>query len=528
MLRISPNAQRLRRRAIARQLVAGWLLSGAVLSGGCTLFVEGERLAESLEQSAGLLTPSDSADTMARPNGSQDVVNPPAKTIRFDGREVVLGTTDVKTLATSEFCGEVNRLLTQQRYRTATRYVQSHPEVAEQALWEKSGEREQQDLVAFISRVVSIGVPRSGSWTELQSQFARRPDQSQAYLTTRRQFVAELKQGLPEDQLAEQLRADAQSVGHPLALTDALRLLGLRELVAGRDAWAYSLLVQAAESAEQLGDRLRASDLQLLVAIAASRSEQLDASEQAWLAAVNHRLALHPTDERPLSAAFWTRAEQQRLVDTAWPDATAVKLLPHCRETGCQLGESTASQWVLWGAIANAHDRDGNPQLALVHYKKAETLAEGSNRQWLQVAQGKCLATLGQSHAAAALLSGPASSDDATIAAAATAAMGSAKLQAGAYQQGAQLLQKALQESATLSWPTRARAEADLALARLIIGETDQGLEALHKVQETFRLSSDWSSLLQSLANEKAILEQEGRVTEAQSIESRMVRLEAM
>ncbi len=52
---------------------------------------------------------------------------------------------------------------------------------------------------------------------------------------------------------------------------------------------------------------------------------------------------------------------------------------------------------------------------------------------------------------------------------------GQHKVQAGAYQQGAQLLNKALTDSAGSVWATRNQALADLALAQLIIGDTEPG-----------------------------------------------------
>ncbi len=94
-------------------------------------------------------------------------------------------------------------------------------------------------------------------------------------------------------------------------------------------------------------------------------------------------------------------------------------------------------------------------QPALVNFKKAEAATTGENVLWLRIAQSKCLAALGQVPAASAILSGPASSNNPSIAAAATAAMGSTKLQAGAYQQGAQLLNKALSDSDGPVWANR-------------------------------------------------------------------------
>ncbi len=183
---------------------------------------------------------------------------------------------------------------------------------------------------------------------------------------------------------------------------------------------------------------------------------------------------------------------------------------------------------VLWACVAEAQYERGQMQPALVNFKRAEAATKGENVLWLRIAQSKCLAALGQVPAASAILSGPASSTNSAIAAAATAAMGSTKLQAGAYQQGAQLLNKALNDSAGTVWANRNQAMADLALAKLIIGETEPGLEALHAVQAQFIQAGDRLMLIRSLENELHLLEHEQRTQEATTIRKRLTELESI
>jgi len=104
--------------------------------------------------------------------------------------------------------------------------------------------------------------------------------------------------------------------------------------------------------------------------------------------------------------------------------------------------------------------------------------------------------------------------------------MGSAKLQAGDYHQATQIFTKALDDKRVSHWPARNQAEADLALAQIIVGNTDIGLETLHAVQEKFREQKDNASLLQALENELKTLELEKRVEAATVVQSKIREIE--
>jgi len=67
---------------------------------------------------------------------------------------------------------------------------------------------------------------------------------------------------------------------------------------------------------------------------------------------------------------------------------------------------------------------------------------------------------------------------------------------------------------------------ADLAIAQLIIGRTDQGLVSVHEAQARFQSSEDFPSLLQSLENELRILEHEGRRSDSAAIRERIALIE--
>lgn len=500
--------------------------ASALLLSGCTLFSRGgdgetpTTLGLTPPAVAGSGTLSGTAESEGR------VVNPPVKTIRFDGREIVLGTAEMKQVATDQFCTELRSLLEQEKHFSASLLISKNRDVAEQAIWERCIDASNQPLVPFTAGVLSREIASTISWDSLLVTLAAQPADGRSYHQARAQFLSKLKREEPSDQDAEQLRVVAQRLNHPLVMADALRLMGLRELVAARHAWAESLFLQGAEIAEQHQDSARAAEFWMMAATTANRAGRASEAATAWGKAVQRQLDVQLASQRPLNVYFWTRVEEQRPIDAAWPARMSEALAPLCRSVGCQISAESPAELVLWCAVAVGQYEDAQPQLALVNFKRAERATSGEDVMWLRIAQSKCLAALGQSHAAAALLSGPAASSTPAVALAAAAAIGSAKLQAGAYQQGTQLINKALQDAVAVDWPTRSQAEADLALAQLIIGDTDQGLKSLHTVQSKFQMQGDYVSLLQSLENELRILQLEGRTEEAKEIQLRIRSIE--
>ena len=460
------------------------------------------------------------------PAADAKVANPPAKTIRFDGREIVLGTAEVTQLAAGQFAVDLTALLEAEKFYSATQLVGKNPGVAEQVIWERYAGPADDRLVAFTAGVLSRDVAATISWDGLLAHIKSHPTDGQAYGRERSSYLEKLKTGEPTDGDSDQLRLAAQRLKHPLVMADSLRLIALRELVAGRHAWAQSLFLQGAELAETHGDRGRAAELWMMAATTASRAAQTAEAQAAWLKAVQRQAELQTASSGPLNVHFWTRADEQRPLAMRWPPQVAEALLPVCEPVGCRVTAASPVELVLWCAVAASQYQDAQPQVALVSFKKAERLAAGDDVLWLRIAQSKCLAALGQAQAAAALLSGPAASENKTVAMASTAAIGSSKLRAGAYHQGAQLLAKALSESVEPNWPTRREAEADFALAQLIIGDTDQGLKALHAAQAKFQSQRDYVALLQSLENELRILELEERTEDAQAVRDRIREIE--
>jgi tetratricopeptide (TPR) repeat protein len=260
------------------------------------------------------------------------------------------------------------------------------------------------------------------------------------------------------------------------------------------------------------------------VAESARRGNQGAATSQAWNNALDLHLTTYRADE-PVDIGFWQLADKTRPALFEWPEEVGQLLASHLAATGCS---TESPEMVLWTTVAQAQYDRGEFQTALVNFKRAETLSRELNVKWLRIAQARCLAGMGQAPAAAAILSGPAACADAEVSAAAMATMGSIKIQAGAYQQGAQLLHKSLSQTQADNWPRKPEALADMAIAQLILGDTEAGLAALHEAQRQFESSGLRNLLIQSLENELRLLEHEKRVDQLATVKARVVQLERL
>jgi tetratricopeptide (TPR) repeat protein len=494
------------------------------ISSGCTVFHRGNSGLDGISKELdGVFAKSDPAKTRRgrAKVESEQVANPRASTIRFDGHEVVLGNAAVTQISRNEFDSKLTQLLQQEKYFSARQFVLRHRNAGEQILWEHWGTRLRPLQVQFLASVLSEGVAVSGAWTGLLAAAAQRPNQAQSYFRARADFIERLKTGNGDATTTEALRKAAQELSHQLAMSDAFQLIAVQELVSGNNTWAESLFRQSIEIASGNRDHTRVAALYLLAATAASKSGQFESAKEHWHQAIQSQIAYAvQSNNEVMHTDFWVRAEEQRPATESWPRQISNALASAAAPTGCLISDDTHPELVLWSAVGLAQYDADAPQLALVSFKRAETFASESNVAWLRVAQGKCLAALGQGSAAAAILSAPSAHEDATIAAAATAAMGSAKLLSGAYQQGAQLLNKALSADPSLAWPLKVQAEADLALAQLIIGDTEQGLVALRLARQHFEQLGDTASMLQAIENEVQILELENRTSELEALRS--------
>ncbi len=248
------------------------------------------------------------------------VVNPPARTIRFDGHEIVLGQAEATELTPDKLQSLLTPLLSTQRYRTAASLIQLHRETSERLISERWATDYNEPSVQLVARVLSQRSTRpENSWLALLRIAQERPNLAKPYQQARNAFAAQLQTADPTNEQAAGLQQLAQNVNHPLVKIDCLRLLGLRELVAGRHAWAESLCRQAADTAYGSGNILLAAEISLLIVESARRGEQLEIANQAWSSGVStHLRAIDNT--QPIDIAFWLMAERVRPENLTWPN----------------------------------------------------------------------------------------------------------------------------------------------------------------------------------------------------------------
>lgn len=493
----------------------------ALLLSGCSAFNSRSKDASPSDSSRSLLGAIESAEKT-----DQGVVaNPPARSIRFDGQEIILGSSTVQEMSSTELDRQLSDLLVAEKLFSARQLIEQNRSTAEQLLWKLAGQPPAQQKVQLITAVLSAGVDPAVSWKGWLAQAAMQRREANTYYSLRNAFAERLRTEQPTDQECEQLRTAAQAVKHPLATIDALHLFGVRELVAGRNAWAEALFRQAAEVAEHNRDYQRAASAWSMVVLTAQMSADHDKAEQSWQQSVAQQIRYEQSAKNKALHPFWARAAELQPTGVQWPEAVAAVLLDATHDSDCPLADQSTPELVVQVALASAAYSATKPQIALIHYKQAEQQAAPEQVMWLKIAQGRCLASLGQTSAAAALLSSPASQKNGDIAAAAKAAIGSAKLQSGAYQQGAQLLHKSLSDNAG-AWPSRSQSEADLALAMLIIGDTDEGLARMVSVQKTFESEGNIVALLRSLENQLELAQHEEHTDQVEQLRERIRELE--
>lgn len=452
------------------------------------------------------------------------IANPPAKTLRFDGHEVVLGDSASQSLDVDSLYELLQPLIGQQRYRSARELVDLHRETSERMLFERWATDGDDPVILFVSEVLSRrSSNQPTSWKSLLTVAKNQKSHSLQYLTLRNAFAEQLRISQPSEQAVEQLLQASLKVPHPIVRIDALRLVGMHELVADRHAWAESQFRQAIELSMSSGHPLLAADLWLTVCEGARRAGQISAAESAWHNAIELQLGQMSSDQ-PLAASFWAAAEETKPEMANWPSELAVALRPYVQQLGCQ--SDLVPDASLYAGLAKVQTMRGQMQTALVNFKRAENLAKGDNVQWLRIAQADCLANMGQTAAASAILAGPAASKNLSLSASAMATMGNIKLQAGAYQQGAQLLNKALAQKTSQPWAGHAKASADLAIAHLILGDTQSGLTALREAQQQLLSAGQIGLLIQSIENELKILEHEQLDAQLAAAQTKLAQLE--
>ncbi len=507
-------------RFLARAVLAGLLL----LSAGCTIVPAGPW----------------TLDALLRPDVSA------RKSVVGDARAVGVGVEGggsafpraaAAALSPPRLQLEVAELLAEQRRESAARLVQRYPDVAWQLLRSSPPDAIGAAVLTVISSAHDaqvFGTESPSGWQELWSAREREPESFARYAGRRAEFVARLEQRRPAEALRIELLPRGEDSWPLLWVLDAGQLRSEALVRAGRAAEAAAVLQETLRAAQACPPYYEAQ-LRLARSEALQQAGQFAGAGEAWQSAVRRAgqaLASHPPLGDP---GFWQQAVEQRPADSSWPPDVIARLADRAVETGAWCGpwrpeeQATAreisQERVVWACIGQSRLERGEPQAALLAWKRAGALARSEReRHHFEWGQARALSALDQPAAATALLLALSEQAGSPTREAALATLGALRLENGNTKQGFQLLRRALEDEPRSDWPGRARAEADLGLAYLLLGHQQAGIEWLQRAQARFERTGDHEQLLVSLLNEQAYWEQAQERPKVRALERRIER----
>lgn len=496
----------------------------------------------------------------------------PAKTpdVRVDGRMAVVGDARHHGLSVPEFVTQISGLLEREHYRSAQAVTMLHLNTATSWLENRWYDPLDADfsVLQFVARSLDEQLRCEVGQGYLALLQMGLPGDATAnqYVSLRNQVQQRL-QAIDTDAevagqtLANQFTAAADMLQHPLLRIESRRLASIVLLLDGDPAAGLQQMVAAAEIAHSSGHWRQASACWLSACDLARRAADQQTEAIAWQRAIGQQLDSYQNGSGLFDLEFWLDADEVRPAEAAWPErcqelliATADLIPEHIPKQRSQHEQIPAALSVRLAIAAGLLER-GEPQAALVHIKQAAVLASVELQPWLRIAEAKCLVAIGAQPAGIATLLANAQADVPQIRRASMAALGSIRLHSGAFQQGYAALGKAFETENTeragappetnapetteresqaallvasnMDWPGATAALADYALAMIIVGQIESGLEHLRLAQKyTLSTANQKPARIlqyrQMLENEIRFCNAEQRLEEAQRASSRL------
>jgi hypothetical protein len=442
--------------------------------------------------------------------------------VRTAGDGFALGDVDQPACTPQQFIDRLSETLRLGQEAAADRWVHRYPDVALAILRDPASVQAAPDLLVRLAqahdRQCSRVAPNAG-WAALVADRAARADVYAPYAEKRRQFMTQIQGGRAKEALQLGLTDTPAGAPGTMLQIDALRLTGIAQVLENRPQEAVATFDRGIGIALQ-GHPYQASSLLLLVSDAHRRAGNPLAAQQSWNRAAALAAELVAAPCPTIDPILWERLAYLRPVDSRWPVEVSQRLAsvnlgfgvvtnPREAVIPVSTAPSANEEAALWVAIGHWRLGRDEPQAALVALKRAESSTSDTyTAERLQLAQTRALVRLGQTGPANAMLLRLSSSADPRTSCPALAMLGTLKLQQGGAQQGFNLLRRAVEGNASLQWPERAEAEADLGLAYLLMGDENAGLHWLHSAQQAWETSGRYESLVQCLENEAAYLDQ--------------------
>ncbi len=498
-------------------------------------------LAAALLVCAGCFTSSTPQDWAAKltPGSKDEDAKKPKGTPKLDVVGQSLGNSQEISLSPDSLLTRVAGLIAEQRFTSAARVVQRHPDAALEWL-RSNGTAPDPEVAKLVARVHDrqcVAPDALQTWDALTAERTANPAKFQEYRDARIRFQSALSQGQIDHAFKQNLVGLAVDLKSPLIEIDALQLEGTAHVLGERPVEGVAMFERAVAAASRVSP-YQATYLLLLQSDAERRAGDGKKANETWGRAIATAGRLLIAEHPAFDPVLWERLGYLRPIEEKWP-LDVVHLL-HRADTlpGIDLPDASTvvaadvsvhpaiAETVIWNAIGHWYLDRNHSQAALVSFKRAESAATtGRVQQWLRIRQARALIQLDQTGPATAILVALAGDKQSTTSPPALAVLGSLRLKNGQVQQGLGLLRKAA-ERETVEWPERGEAEADLGLAFLMNGDKLNGLRHLHQAQQRFTAQGDFEGLILALENEALFLENSDGKSEAPAIRNRIAELE--
>ncbi|MFN0244973.1 MAG: hypothetical protein ACKVWV_18980 [Planctomycetota bacterium] len=229
--------------------------------------------------------------------------------------------------------------------------------------------------------------------------------------------------------------------------------------------------------------------------------------------------------------AFWERALAERPVNEAWP-ASVHEQLARAANVHLDAGlddpaSSIAAETAGWVVIGAQRTQRAELEAALMAHSRAlGTALDVHVRACIEIEQAACLARLDRKDAARTILLRWCDHADARIARAALAWLGLLEVELERAHEARRLLERALALALDNPWTQRARCEANLGLALLLLGEESEGLRVLHAAQARFEADGRFEDAARALRNEVAYFTSAGEAARSAEARARLAVVE--
>lgn len=449
-------------------------------------------------------------------------------------------------MSASEFIERIERLLLDRRGASARQWVFRYPDVALAALRDPELNRTVTPALQAIARFHDEHLSHNGegSWQRLIRDKFDHPDPYSINDQRRTAILDRLRQDQSEEVaglLEEYVTKPEKKIRPRRFLIENLRFAGIAWFMANEPQqacihWEKALEIVGVEFPYE------ACDLMLLKSVALMRSGMNKEAETAWVNASMEAASLLEKVPSIKDPSLWNRIIHLRPAAAKWPEEITTKLekafWSACwgnardkqnRKERDQQGAAvdiSDPEAMIYACIGCWYLERREPRPAVISLKHAEVNSDGSyGKELIRLKQAVALAQMNQADSAMPMLMNLSKSINKEIASAGRVMLGTMYLTRGSVERGISLLRETLESGNENSFPGRAQAEADLALAYLSQGDEARGLSWLHTAQSSFE-KNDTEQWIRSIQNEARYMENTGRSSEAERLRQRITRIE--